>query len=198
MFKQFNRSLKTMDARQLLHSQYILYILSLISLAHVIYFASTKDANALFIFLIVGFLTSFFSKNMIVIMFNALLITHLLRCDIRKPNLEGAENMDETPVDENPDDDATTTKKNSLDILPPDVKAAAEAGKAAAIKKSEDDADNSAEKKKELYDNLKKDFVEFQNIQQNILAAMKEIDPLLNRAETFITKFESLKKDVKK
>ena len=197
MFKQFNRSLKMMDARQLLHSQYILYILCLISLIHIIYFASTKDANALFIFLIVGFLTSFFSKNMVVILFIALVITHLLRCDIRKPNREGAENMDEATDDDTSADDMSATK-NSLDILPPDVRAEAEAGKAAAIKKSEDDAANSAEKKKELYDNLKKDFVEFQNIQQNILAAMKEIDPLLNRAETFITKFESLKKDVKK
>ena len=172
MFKQFNRSLKMMDARQLLHSQYILYILCLISLMHIIYFASTKDANALFIFLIVGFLTSFFSKNMIVILFIALVITHLLRCDIRKPNREGAENMDETKADE------TSASKSPLDILPPDVKAAAQESKMAAIKKSEDAADNSAEKKKELYDNLKKDFVEFQNIQQNILAAMKEIDPL--------------------
>ena len=197
MFKQFNRSLKMMDARQLLHSQYILYILCLISLMHIIYFASTKDANALFIFLIVGFLTSFFSKNMIVILFIALVITHLLRCDIRKPNREGAENMDEAKADETKADDATATK-NPLDILPPDVKSAAEAGKSSVIQKNEDATDNSAEKKKELYDNLKKDFVEFQNIQQNILAAMKEIDPLLNRAETFITKFESLKKDVKK
>lgn len=197
MFKQFNRSLKMMDARQLLHSQYILYILCLISLMHIIYFASTKDANALFIFLIVGFLTSFFSKNMIVILFIALVITHLLRCDIRKPNREGAENMDETKADEAKVDDATATK-NPLDILPPDVKSEAEAGKTAVIQKNEEDTANSAEKKKELYDNLKKDFVEFQNIQQNILAAMKEIDPLLNRAETFITKFESLKKDVKK
>lgn len=186
-----------MDARQLLHSQYILYILCLISLMHIIYFASTKDANALFIFLIVGFLTSFFSKNMIVILFIALVITHLLRCDIRKPTREGAENMDEAKADETKTDDATATK-NPLDILPPDVKSEAEAGKTAVIQKNEEDTANSAEKKKELYDNLKKDFVEFQNIQQNILAAMKEIDPLLNRAETFITKFESLKKDVKK
>ena len=105
--------------------------------------------------------------------------------------------MDEAKADETNADDATATK-NPLDILPPDVKSAAEAGKSSVIQKNEDETANSAEKKKELYDNLKKDFVEFQNIQQNILAAMKEIDPLLNRAETFITKFESLKKDVKK
>lgn len=196
MFKQFNRSLKMMDARQLLHSQYILYILCLISLMHIIYFASTKDANALFIFLIVGFLTSFFSKNMIVILFIALVITHLLRCDIRKPNREGAENMDEAKVDEANVDEAAAAK-SPLDILPPEVRAKVDADTSDIIKKTEEANADSAEKKKELYDNLKKDFVEFQNIQQNILAAMKEIDPLLNRAETFITKFESLKKDIK-
>jgi hypothetical protein len=55
-----------------------------------------------------------------------------------------------------------------------------------------------AEKKKELYDKLKADFVEFQTIQKDILAGMKEIDPLLNRAETFISKFESFGKELKK
>jgi hypothetical protein len=196
MFKQFNRSLKTMDASQLLRSQYILYILSLVSLLEVIYFASTKDANALFILLIVGFLTSFFSKNMIVILFTALLITHLLRCDIRKPYREGAENMGDS--NDVKTDEPVAEKPSALDELPSSVKETANAAKAATVSNSMDKSAASAEKKKELYDTLKKDFVEFQSIQQNILDAMKEIDPLLNRAETFITKFESMGKQLKK
>ena len=49
-------------------------------------------------------------------------------------------------------------------------------------------------KKKQTYDELKSDFTEFQSIQKDILNNMKEIDPLLAKAETFINKFEQYKK----
>lgn len=191
MFKQINsmikNSFKKVDASQLLHSRAVLYILSIVSLLHIVYFASAKDINAMFIFLIVGFLTSFFSKNMVVILFIALVITHLLRCDIRRPTYEGAENMDE--------------EKNMDDIeakAPPEVVAEAARSAENSIAENETNKLAEAEKKKELYDKLKADFVEFQTIQKDILAGMKEIDPLLNRAETFISKFESFGKELKK
>ena len=53
-------------------------------------------------------------------------------------------------------------------------------------------------KKRELYDKLKGDFNEFQSIQKEILAGMKEIDPLLSKAEMFIEKFEDYGKKLKK
>lgn len=191
MFKQFNsmikNSFKKVDASQLLHSRAVLYILSIVSLLHIVYFASAKDINAMFIFLIVGFLTSFFSKNMVVILFIALVITHLLRCDIRRPTYEGAENMDE---EKNMDDAEAKA--------PPEVVAEAARSAENSIAENETNKLAEAEKKKELYDKLKADFVEFQTIQKDILAGMKEIDPLLNRAETFISKFESFGKELKK
>lgn len=191
MFKQFNsmikNSFKKVDASQLLHSRAVLYVLSIVSLLHIVYFASAKDINAMFIFLIVGFLTSFFSKNMVVILFIALVITHLLRCDIRRPTYEGAENMDE---EKNMDDAEAKA--------PPEVVAEAARSAENSIAENETNKLAEAEKKKELYDKLKADFVEFQTIQKDILAGMKEIDPLLNRAETFISKFESFGKELKK
>lgn len=191
MFKQINsmikNSFKKVDASQLLHSRAVLYILSIVSLLHIVYFASAKDINAMFIFLIVGFLTSFFSKNMVVILFIALVITHLLRCDIRRPTYEGAENMDE---EKNMDDAEAKA--------PPEVVAEAARSAENSIAENETNKLAEAEKKKELYDKLKADFVEFQTIQKDILAGMKEIDPLLNRAETFISKFESFGKELKK
>lgn len=195
MFKQFNsmikNSFKKVDASQLLHSRAVLYFLSIVSLLHIVYFAGAKDINAMFIFLIVGFLTSFFSKNMVIILFIALVITHLLRCDIRKPTYEGAENMDE---ERNADD----KKAADAASAPPEVVEMATKAAENSIAENETKKLADAEKKKELYDKLKADFVEFQTIQKDILAGMKEIDPLLNRAETFISKFESFGKELKK
>ena len=197
MFKQFNsmikNSFKKVDASQLLHSRAALYILAIVSLIQIIYFANAKDINAMFIFLIVGFLTSFFSKNMVVILFIALIITQLLRCDIRKPNYEGAENMD----DEKNMDDAKDTPPDAELKAPPDVVAAAATSAGKSVEENDAKKLADAEKKKELYDKLKADFVEFQTIQKDILAGMKEIDPLLNKAESFISKFESFGKELK-
>jgi len=48
-----------------------------------------------------------------------------------------------------------------------------------------------------LYDNLQGDFKDFQKIQDSILKTMKDIDPLLAKAESFITKFEEYGKMAK-
>jgi hypothetical protein len=191
-------SFKKVDSSQLLHSRAALYILAIVSLIQIIYFASAKDINAMFIFLIVGFLTSFFSKNMVVILFVALIITHLLRCDIRKSNYEGAENMDdEKNMDGEKKMDSATPAAADMKA-PPDVVAAAKNSAEISIEANDAKKLADAEKKKELYDKLKADFVEFQTIQKDILAGMKEIDPLLNKAESFISKFESFGKEFKK
>ena len=50
------------------------------------------------------------------------------------------------------------------------------------------------EEKQALYNDLKNDMVEFEELQRNIMNNMKEIDPLLTKAETFVEKFEGYKK----
>ena len=49
-----------------------------------------------------------------------------------------------------------------------------------------------------MYDDLQTDFKDFQKIQDSILSGMKEIDPLLTKAETFIEKFEHYGKKLEK
>ena len=57
-----------------------------------IYLANSRSFNTIIIFILVGFLTSFFCKNMIVIMVVALFIAHILK---NPSSFEGAANMDE-------------------------------------------------------------------------------------------------------
>jgi len=61
---------------------------------------------------------------------------------------------------------------------------------AAASSAEKATAPSTAEKKKMLYDTLQGDFKDFQKIQDSILKTMKDIDPLLAKAESFIEKFE--------
>jgi len=196
MFKQMNAAIKNsvrkLDTKTLLHSRVVLYALCILAVINVVYLANSRDKTNLFLFLIIGFLTSFFSKNMIVILFVALAASQLLcRCMGRRM-FEGAENMEKEGTEdmEKTDDDMDSKEDPSKALM---ASAISDATSANETKESED-----AEKKRELYDKLKGDFNEFQSIQKEILAGMKEIDPLLSKAELFIEKFEDYGKKLKK
>ena len=57
---------------------------------------------------------------------------------------------------------------------------------------SESDKSSDKEKEKELKA-LKKDYESFEEIQKNILGGVKEINKELDKAETFINKYEQYK-----
>lgn len=204
MFKQMNAAIKNsvrkLDTKTLLHSRVVLYALCILAVINVVYLANSRDKTNLFLFLIIGFLTSFFSKNMIVILFVALAASQLLcRCMGRRM-FEGAENMEKEGTEDTEKEGTEDMEKTDDDMDPKEdpskslmASAISDATKANESKESED-----AEKKRELYDKLKGDFNEFQSIQKEILAGMKEIDPLLSKAELFIEKFEDYGKKLKK
>ncbi len=106
----------------LIHNRYILYILLLVSLANLYYLAISQDYFSVVIFLLVGFLTTFFSKNMIIIMFFALVFTFILK-NSNSPSLEGLTNKDKdvkkesmktsSDEDEDEDEEKSSDKKSN-------------------------------------------------------------------------------------
>jgi hypothetical protein len=98
---------------------------------------------------------------------------------------EGAENMKEG-VDETDSASKPAEAKESA----PATTSVSDIANASASSADKATAPSTAEKKKMLYDNLQGDFKDFQKIQDSILKTMKDIDPLLAKAESFITKFE--------
>jgi hypothetical protein len=148
---------------------------------NLMFFASTNDIRSLLTLIIVGFLTSFFSKNMIVILFISLVFTHILKYGTNIS--EGMEN-EKTETKETTETPETTEEKKTK-------KASEETSEETKAKK-----DNFENKKKidsPTIENLQNDFQDFQTIQEKILKGMKEIDPLLTKAENFIEKFERYK-----
>ena len=77
----------------ILHNIYILYFIFVIALADFLYLIYSSDFYSATIFVLVGFLTYFFSKNMIVILFLALAITNIIKCG--RCSEEGFENSEE-------------------------------------------------------------------------------------------------------
>ena len=85
MFKVFNKikgkgKNKSINRNNIiLHNVYILYLIFVIALVDFLTLVYINDYYSATIFVLVGLLTSFFNKNMIVILFIAIAITHIMK-----------------------------------------------------------------------------------------------------------------------
>ena len=181
--------------KNIIQSKVLLYFLSLVSILNVLFFGYIKDFQSVFTFLIVGLLMSFFSNNMIVILLTAIVFTNLIKFTLKiQPSNEGMDNMKkkkkvkENMETEEEDDSVVVSAedKKKLDKMFDDADELEE-----EVEENKDDLDQ--QQKMEMYKELKKDMIEFEGLQKSIMNNMKEIDPLLTRAENFVEKFEGYK-----
>ena len=77
----------------MLNNKWILYAVLFISIVDLFNFFSKGDTTAIMIFVVAGFLTTYFSKNMLVILVIALAITHIVR--FGNASIEGMEGEEE-------------------------------------------------------------------------------------------------------
>jgi len=169
MFKQVLSKIikagRTSISTPLLYSRAVLYFLVFFTLSEVAYFVNQNDTSSVMTLVLIGLLTSFFNKNMVIILFTALVFTNLLRLAMPKQDYilsEGFEDKLET----------------------------------APIKTSADKTSSHKKEDKEQADatlSLKEDFDEFQTVQKKILESMNDLNPLLDKAEAFIQKYEQYK-----
>ena len=190
MSKFGKQLLSAIPGKELLHNRGVLYALCVIALVQIVMYGNVKDFNSIVTLLMIGFLVSFFSKNMIVVLGVAVFATYILNYVPGRMISEGAENMkeDEDAEKVKEDEGAEKVKENAENIKEGVTVTDIANSQASSAEKAT--APSAAEKKKMLYDNLQGDFKDFQKIQDSILKTMKEIDPLLAKAESFIEKFQ--------
>ena len=163
-------------------SRLFLYFLVFVMSVVLFTYVNTRDITSVVALLLIGFLASFFTKNMAVLLSIALVFTWLLKyaMKLRYEGFEGQEEeeKDKDDKEEQPQDNKkeTMTDKESSD----------------SDKSSESDKSSDKEQEKELKA-LKKDYESFEEIQKNILGGVKEINKELDKAETFINKYERYK-----
>lgn len=77
----------------ILSNRYILYFILFVSLADLLILSIEQDFISIIIFILIGYLTFFFSKNMIVILSIPLIMTNILKygSDVTKENFENNE-----------------------------------------------------------------------------------------------------------
>ena len=87
---------RTLDFRNVLQSRLILYFLFILTLGNLYVFVSTGSGMYAAVLLIVGYLTTFYSKNMIVVMFVALVAANVLKYGSSVQHRDGFTADDET------------------------------------------------------------------------------------------------------
>ncbi len=82
-----------------LHNVFVLYFILILSLANMFYLVTAKNYMFAAIFILTGFITSFFSKNMMVVLCISLTVTNVLQFG-KSAALEGFEEEEEEEEEE--------------------------------------------------------------------------------------------------
>jgi len=162
----------------ILHNRVILYALTAIALFDLIFFLNTKDMFSFLILILIGFLTSFFSKNMTVILFITIVITHILKYG-KSSFSEGLDNMDNNKESEHDE-----TNNKNLNVVETTKKLDNYTKQMDDIIKSKED-----DKSDELMDNLK----DMQNTRNAIVEKVQNMKPLIEKFQGHLEKFQTIK-----
>ena len=77
LFNQVMRFVPSASGK-ILYNKWVLYFIFVVGIYDIIHFYQRGNITAVVIFFIVGFLTSFFSKNMIVVIVSAIAVSHIV------------------------------------------------------------------------------------------------------------------------
>ena len=107
------------DTGKILHNRFVLYFVLFLALSDLLFLAMGSELVSISIFILSGFVTSFFSKNMMVIMCVAMVITNILRYGTGIRMSEGLVSGEIPPVT---DEEETTETKTTDDEVTPESK----------------------------------------------------------------------------
>ena len=169
MPKMFTKNPILMNADAVLHNVFVLYFILFLSLANLFYLVNSHDYAFAGAFVLIGFITSFFSKNMIVILCIALVSTNILQFG-KQASLEG---VDETLIEEE------SEYPSSEETVP-------------KMEKTKSTSNNIIEND-EKTEKIKKNYNELTELQSVILNQLKEIEVPLTKAEHLVNVIENMK-----
>jgi len=189
MKNYFNKFMKiSYNFSPLLHNRIILYTFCIVALFELVYFLSINDMYSFSTLILIGLLTSFFNKNMTVILFIAIVFTHVLKYG-RSSFSEGMENKDETETVETESTETDSSKKEKTDS-PDNVMADLSKFKDLSDKINSMTGD---EKKNDLIEHLQ----DIKETRDQIVENVQNMQPLFEKFQGYIEKFQDYKNSQK-
>ena len=152
----------------ILTNKWVLYFIFVIGIFDVINFYQSGNITSVAIFLIVGFLTSFFSKNMIVVIVAAIAVSHLITYGNKvSEGLDEEEEEDEEGFEDGEDEEEEGFEEGvDEEDMPEDEE------------KNKEDTTDSFVPNDQTNELLKK--------QKELMDNMNQLGPLLEKAENLI------------
>lgn len=159
----------------------LLYAIALLSCLDIMYMFQSNKFNALFVFFLTAMIMTYFSKNMMIILFFALVITHIFRFGsnvsegMESKNKDNSDEEDKNGEDDEESSEDKPKKKADIDEVVDDM----------INNMTEDEKNEIIENK----DEITKDFAEVSKLQETMVNNVKSLEPLLNKAEKFMNKY---------
>jgi len=159
----------------------LLYAIALLSCLDIMYMFQSNKFNALFVFFLTAMIMTYFSKNMMIILFFALVITHIFRFGsnvsegMESKNKDNSDEEDKNGEDDEESSEDNPKKKADIDEVVDDM----------INNMTEDEKNEIIENK----DEITKDFAEVSKLQETMVNNVKSLEPLLNKAEKFMNKY---------
>jgi len=200
--KNLLKKSKPINFSPLLQNKVVLYFTLFVSIAYIFFFLQTGDFQSVFVFLCIGFITTFFSDNMIVVLLCALVGTHLILIITKvQEGLEGgkgAKGDKGAKVDkDNKDTKDTKQSQQSQQSKQNDGEPEKDSGKSDSDNANfEQDDEFGGMTPEEVKDVLRKrkdiqdDLKGILGLQDQIMKGVKDMEPLMNQADSFMKKYE--------
>ena len=185
----FNKLMRLVPSASgsMLYNKWILYFIAIISLVDMTRFYMRGNTNAVMLFFAVGLLTTFFSKNMTVVLVIALALTHLVTFGTKSlEGLENAEDEEEEAFENEEDADEEEDAAEEEDKTQgKEVDEEAMTGKKDSFESIAETAKTVSLLSKDAKD-LPTQTVELLNKQKELMANMTQLQPLLKKAEELV------------
>jgi hypothetical protein len=184
----------------LLNNKYLLYFLVFAAFMSLAGYTMTNNYTCVAIFVLIAFITSCFSKNMIVVLVVAISFSQLIHITFmgREGFREGAEDMSNSEaLNAISDSDKTAQEQGAnMKATANAFEETADTGMDAAnaeINKESDRQSKFGELQKETskLKELEKQAMDLLNVQQEIINGLQKMEPMLTKAEKLSTKLES-------
>jgi hypothetical protein len=168
--------------KNVIYNKYVLYFVFFIALMSLYINAVKQDYMYCTIFILVGFIATFFNKNITVVLVIALIFATLLSSIISGKNmsLEGFEEKDgEDGMEKNGAEKNGSEEENGMNQAKP-------------VTKKEKPTPSK------LMDNLREHALDLQETQKDIINGFQKIEPYMDRAESLIESIQKTAENIKK
>jgi hypothetical protein len=165
------------NSKTLLHNNYVLYTVFAIAIVNFFSYLTAGDMKHTIIFLLTGFVVSFVSKNMVVILCIAMAVTNIMKV-ATSTGREGMEDGEEEEEEKEGMDDGEEEEEEK------------EGMKGEKKEKEEDE--------EKIEESMKTDGRELIKMQDKIIDGFKELEPYMNKAEKLANKLNRTASTVSK